>query len=249
MTDGTVDLLAIGAHPDDAELLCGGTLARMSRAGYRTGILDLTRGETGTRGSAELRRREAEKAAQVLGVAVRANAGLPDARLLNNHDSRVAVVRALRQLRPRTVILPGAGGRHPDHRQASHLARDACFLAGLKNFPEKGDGDGVPAGACRPRKVLYALSFLEHVEKPTFVVPIPGDCFRLKLQAVSCYASQFSGVVQAGDIFPDGRPLMDRIETANRHYGSLVRAEFGEPFITEETMAADDVVALPVDSF
>ncbi|MFV1986588.1 MAG: bacillithiol biosynthesis deacetylase BshB1 [Gemmatimonadota bacterium] len=235
-----VDVLAIAAHPDDAELTCGGTLARAVEAGHRAGILDLTRGETATRGTPEIRAEEAARASEVLGVVVRLNAGLPDAHLENSHEARRAVVAMLRRTTPRVVILPFRVGRHPDHRVASELARDACFLAGLGNY----DG-GPPA---RPHKILYALAYREDPIKPTFVVPLSEGQFRKKLESVRCYASQFEGADQAGEIFPTGQPLLERVETQTRHYGSLIRQAYGEPFYTEETLSVDDVVGLDVRS-
>ena len=235
-----VDLLAIAAHPDDAELTCGGTLARASEGGYRTGILDLTRGEMATHGTPEIRAAEAAKASKALGVAARVNAGLPDAHLENSSETRKILVEHLRVFTPRTVILPYPRGRHPDHRVASELARDACFLAGLEAY------DGGPAA--RPFKILYAMAFREDAVKPTFVVPLSEEQFQKKIAAVECYASQFEGVVQAGEVFPTGQPLIDRIETESRHYGSLVRAAYGEPFYTDETVSLGDVVDLPVQS-
>jgi len=235
-----VDVLAIAAHPDDAELTCGGTLARAAEAGHRAGILDLTRGETATRGSPEIRAEEAARASEVLGIAVRLNAGLPDAHLENSHEARKTVVGYLRRIRPRVVILPFQVGRHPDHRIASELARDACFLAGLGNY------DGGPAA--RPHKILYALAYREDPIKPTFVVPLTEDQFRKKLESVRCYESQFAGADQAGEIFPTGQPLLERVETQTRHYGSLIRQPYGEPFYTEETVSVDDVVGLDVRS-
>src|SRR5206468_9905735 len=150
----TVDLLAIAAHRDDAELTCGGTLAKAVRAGHRVGILDLTQGETGTRGDAGLRAAEAERAARALGVPVRLNAGLPDAHLQNDEPSRAKVIELIRATRPRVVILPFPVGRHPDHRVASELGRDACYLAGLAKY-------GGPGAAHRPFKLLYALAYRE----------------------------------------------------------------------------------------
>src|SRR5918912_161800 len=158
-----VDVLAIAAHRDDVELTCAGTLLRAADAGRRTGILDLTAGETGTRGSAELRAQEAERAAAILGVGERRNAGLPDAHLRNTDETRRVVVEHIRHFAPRVVILPFPVGRHPDHRIASELGRDACFLAGLARY----DAEGTPH---RPHKVLYALSYREDPIKPTFVV-------------------------------------------------------------------------------
>ncbi|MDH3733623.1 MAG: bacillithiol biosynthesis deacetylase BshB1 [Gemmatimonadota bacterium] len=235
-----VDILAIAAHPDDAELTCGGTLARAAEAGHSVGILDLTRGETATRGTPEIRAAEAARASEVLGVSVRVNAGLPDAHLENSHESRRSLVRVLRDLTPRVVILPFQVGRHPDHRVASELARDACFLAGLGNY------DGGPA--TRPHKILYALAYREDPVKPTFVVPLTDAQFSKKLDSIRCYASQFEGADQAGEIFPTGQPLLERVETQTRHYGSLIREPYGEPFYTEETVAVGDVVELGVQS-
>jgi bacillithiol biosynthesis deacetylase BshB1 len=235
-----VDILAIAAHRDDVELTCAGTLLKALDAGYRTAILDLTAGETGTRGSAELRAREAAAAADILGVAERRNAGLPDAHLANTDESRRVVVEHIRHFAPRVVILPFPVGRHPDHRIASELGRDACFLAGLTRY----DAPGEPH---RPFKVLYALSYREDPVKPTFVVDISAQ-FERKLSAIRCYASQFDGARAAGEIFPTGQDLYGLVETQNAHYGSLIRARYGEPFFTHETMAVDDVTALAVQS-
>ncbi|HET7599175.1 MAG TPA: bacillithiol biosynthesis deacetylase BshB1 [Gemmatimonadales bacterium] len=235
-----VDLLAIAAHRDDVELTCAGTLLRAVDQGYRTGILDLTAGESGTRGSAELRANEAGAAARVLGVAERRNAGLPDAHLANDESARRAVVEQIRHFAPRVVILPFPVGRHPDHRIASELGRDACFLAGLARY----DAGGPPH---RPEKILYALAYREDPVKPTFVVDI-SEQFERKLAAIRCYASQFEGAKAAGEIFPTGQDLYALVETQNAHYGSLIRRRYGEPFFTEETMLVDDVMALRVRS-
>ncbi len=237
----TVDLLAIVAHRDDAELLCGGTLARTAAQGYRTGILDLTRGERGTAGDADVRGAEAEAAARVLGVVARANAGLPDAGLLNTEDSRRIVVSMIRRFRPRVVILPFPAGRHPDHRIASQLAYDACFLAGLAKY----DADGEPH---RPHKLLYSLAYREDAVKPTFVVDIT-DQIETKLAAIRCYGSQFDERTWGGEVFPGGdRPLYDQVRMHAARYGSLIRTEYGEPFQTLETMRVDDVLRLDVRS-
>ncbi len=133
-----VDLLAIAAHPDDVELTSGGTLLKMAAAGYRTGILDLTRGETGTRGTPETRLKEATRAAKIMRVAVRRNLGLPDAHLEMREDYKVAIADVIRELQPRTVILPFWEGRHPDHYTAAQLGFEACFVAGLRNYPLGG---------------------------------------------------------------------------------------------------------------
>ena len=236
----TVDILAIAAHRDDVELTCAGTLLKAVVQGHRTGILDLTAGESGTRGSAALRGAEAEAAAKILGVTERRNAGLPDAHLQNSEETRRIVVGEIRHFRPRVVILPFPVGRHPDHRVAAELGRDACFLAGLARY----DAAGEPH---RPHKVLYALSYREDPVKPSFVVDI-SEQFERKLAAIRCYASQFDGAKAAGEIFPTGQDLYSLIETQNAHYGSLIRTRFGEPYFTQETVRIDDVMSLDVSS-
>ncbi len=236
----SVDILAIAAHRDDVELTCAGTLLRALDQGRTAGILDLTAGESGTRGSADLRAAEADAAAKILGVAERRNAGLPDAHLQNSEAARRVVVSQIRHFRPRVVILPFPVGRHPDHRVASELGRDACFLAGLAKY----DADGDPH---RPHKILYALSYREDPVKPTFVVDISAQ-FARKLAAIRCYASQFDGAKAAGEIFPTGQDLYSLVETQNAHYGSLIRTRYGEPYFTQETVRIDDVLALDVAS-
>jgi bacillithiol biosynthesis deacetylase BshB1 len=235
-----VDILAIAAHRDDVELTCAGTLLKAVDGGYQVGILDLTAGETGTRGSASLRAQEAEQAAKLLGVSERRNAGLSDAHLQNSDEARRAIVEQIRHFAPRVVILPFPVGRHPDHRVASELGRDSSFLAGLQRY----DAGGAPH---RPHKLLYALSYREDPVKPTFVVDISAQ-FERKLAAVKCYASQFDGAKAAGEIFPTGQDLYSLVETQNAHYGSLIRKRYGEPFFTHETMEVDDVVKLGVRS-
>jgi N-acetylglucosamine malate deacetylase 1 len=244
-TDAPLDLLAIAPHPDDAELLCGGALARSAALGRRVGILDLTRGETGTRGTAEIRAAEAARAASVLGVAVRENAGLADAGLHNTDATRGRLVAAIRRLRPRAVILPFPRGRHPDHRVSAELGRDACFLAGLANY---GDEALRALPAHRPLKVVHALAYREDGVRPSFVVGLTAEEFGRKLAAIRCYASQFEGVTKAGELFPTGQPLLELVESQGRHYGSLVRRPYGEPFWTEETLEVEEISSLGVFS-
>ena len=238
MSDKQVDVLAIAAHPDDAELTCGGTLVKAARSGYRTAIVDLTRGEMGTRGSPGKGAGEAASAAEVLGVSQRVNAELPDAGLHNTDDTRKVVVALLRHLRPRVVILPFPVGRHPDHRVASELGRDACFLSKLAKYDAEGEPHKV-------QKIIYAMAYREDPVKPTFVVDISEE-FEQKLEAVACYSSQFEGVITAGELYPTGQDLFELIRTQNHHYGSLIRAAYGEPFVTEETVCVDDIVKMGV---
>lgn len=236
-----MDILAIGPHRDDVELLCGGVLIKHAWKGHRTGIIDLTQGEMGSRGSAALRAAEAEKAADVMGVAVRTNLELPDAGIENTPETRRRLARLLRELRPRVVIGPAPRGRHPDHRVAAQLVRDACFLAGLAKL----DADTAPH---RPLKVLHSITYREDHVKPTFVADVTAE-FETKLEAIRCYGSQFDGATQAGEVYPNGESLYDIIRHQAAHYGSLIRCRYGEPFFTYETMRADDLLALEVSTF
>jgi bacillithiol biosynthesis deacetylase BshB1 len=236
-----VDILAIAAHPDDIELICSGTLVRAQMLGRTTGILDLAAGELASRGTPEIRAKEAEKAAKVMGVSVRENLGLPDGGIQNTPETRAKVAVVIRRLQPAIVITHSLYGRHPDHPIVAQLVRDACFVAGLKKVEPK-----VPPH--RPRKVLHALSFREDNQKPTFVVDI-SESFEKKLEAIGCYASQFGEAVQAGEVYPNGEPLDDLIRHHAAHYGSLIRCRYGEPFYTTETMRVEDVAALEVSTF
>jgi len=237
----SVQVLAIAAHRDDVELTCGGTLARAAALGQATGIIDLTKGEMGTRGTAELREREATRAAEILGVRERVNLGFPDAGIFNTNETRAALVREIRRLQPAVVLAPALSGRHPDHRITAELVRDACFLAGLAKY--------APGSAAhRPKKVIHCLSYREDHVKPTFVVDV-SDVFEKKMAAIQAYESQFAGAVQAGEVFPTTESLFDVIRHHAAHYGSLIRVRYGEPFLTFETMRVDDVAALQVSTF
>jgi N-acetylglucosamine malate deacetylase 1 len=238
----SVEILAIAAHRDDVELTCGGTLVRAAKQGHRTAVIDLTQGEAGTRGTAELRAAEASRAAEVLGLSARENLGLPDAGIENNPATRNLVAVAIRRFAPRIVIAPALRGRHPDHHVTGALVRDACFVAGLKRIEPD-----VPAH--RPFKVLHCITYREDFDKPTFVVDI-SDEFEQKLEAVMCYASQFEGAAQAGEVFPAGdHPLLQTVRHHAVHYGSMIRTRYGEPFLTAETMRVDDVAQLNVSTF
>jgi bacillithiol biosynthesis deacetylase BshB1 len=236
-----VDVLAIAAHPDDMELICGGTLIRAQMFGRSTGILDLAAGEMASRGTPELRAIEAAAAAKVMGVSVRENLGLPDGGITNTPETRAKVAVVIRRLQPKIIITHSLHGRHPDHPIVAQLARDASFVAGLKKIEPS-----IPPH--RPLKVLHALSFREDNTRPTFVVDIT-DAFEKKLEAIACYKSQFGDAVQAGEVYPNGEPLSDLIRHHAAHYGSLIRCRYGEPFYTTETMRVDDVGALEVSTF
>ena len=236
-----LNVLAIFAHRDDAELTCGGTLIKLASQGHRTGILDLTEGEMGTRGSAAIRAEEAERAGAVLGLATRENLKLPDAGIVNTPETRRLIARVIRRHRPSIVIAPATHGRHPDHRVTAELVRDACFISGLaKVEPDLAKH--------RPRKVIHCVTYREDSLRPTFVVDISNE-FERKLEAIRCYGSQFDTVTQAGEVYPNGDPLYEIVRHQAAHYGSLIRTRYGEPFFTTETMRVDDITTLEVATF
>ena len=244
MNDGSgpLDLLAVMAHPDDAELLCGGTLIKSASRGKRVGVLDLTAGEMGSSGSAQIRAREAAAAAAQMGLVTRLCAGLPDSALDNDAASRNVVAGHLRALRPAVVITHWKAGRHRDHRIASELVRDACFLSGLRRL----DAPGEPF---RPLKLVYATAFREDADPPDFVVDVSEQIER-KLDVLELYASQFEGVVQAGEVFPGGdRGLVQQIRAKMAHYGALIRVRYGEPYRVDEALEVDEISALRVSTF
>jgi bacillithiol biosynthesis deacetylase BshB1 len=235
----SLDLLAIAAHPDDVELTCGGTLIKMVEAGYRVGVLDLTGGESGTRGSVALRQRESERASKVMGIVHRENLGLPDAGVEDRRDFKLKIAHCIRALQPRTVILPYWEGRHPDHYIAGQIGYEACFLAGLAKLPLEG-------APHRPHKIVYASLYVPTLT-PTFVVDIT-DQFEKKLNAVLCYASQFSPRQDWRNMFPSRADCRERLAAQARHFGDMIGVRYGEPFVTREIAAVDDLVNMPVRS-
>jgi N-acetylglucosamine malate deacetylase 1 len=237
-----IDVLAVMAHPDDAELLCAGALLRAADAGRATGVLDLTSGERGSWGNATTREREAEAASRTLGLVTRRTAGLPDGALSNTADARAKVATIVRELRPRVVLLHWPEARHPDHRAAAELGRDACFLSGVRKAPVEGE-------PFRPHKLIHCLAYAEHAPKPTFVLDI-SELMERKLAAIFAYASQFEGKTAMGDVFGGGeRPLREQILAHHAHYGSWIRRPYGEPYWTRETVRIGDVSRLEVATF
>jgi bacillithiol biosynthesis deacetylase BshB1 len=248
----SLDLLAVAPHPDDVELTCGGTLLKMADAGYRTGILDLTQGEMGTRGTPEIRAREAADAAKILGTSVRRNARLPDAHLRVCDEFKVAVAEIIRDLQPRTVILPYWKGRHPDHYHAATLAYEACFIAGLKSYPMAGE-------PFRPFKIIYAAAYASVT--PTFAVDITNE-YERRRQAILAYASQFtpakgpqakksgsgSTELMPDKVFLPLDELEDHMNFIARQYGRMIGVKYAEGFVVKEVLEVDDVVKMPVRS-
>ncbi len=244
-----LDILAIAAHRDDIEQTCGGTLLKAAQRRQRTGVLDLTRGEMGTRGTAEDRAREAEDAARILGAGWRRALDLPDGRVENTWENRLKVASVIRETRPRVIILPYWKGRHPDHYTASILGYEACFLAGLAKLDCSA---AVPADAGatflaphRPFKIIYATLYYD--VRPSFVVDI-SEQFEGKLASILAYQSQFSDQDAGKDLFPAHDEIRARVEAMARFYGMLGGVTYGEPFLQKEIGLVDDLLAIPVKS-
>jgi bacillithiol biosynthesis deacetylase BshB1 len=263
--DQALDILAIAAHRDDVEQTCGGTLLKAAQRGQRTGILDLTQGEMGTRGTAEDRAREADDAARILGVSWRRALDIPDGRVENTWENRLKVASVIRETQPRVVILPYWKGRHPDHYTASLLGYEACFLAGLAKLPlssqpsainertsDTSTSSGQAPGAVnsglhphRPFKIIYATLYYD--VRPTFVVDI-GAQFAGKFASIMAYKSQFSDQEAGKDLFPAHDEIHARVEAMARHYGMLGGVPYAEPFLQKEVGLVEDLLAIPVKS-
>ncbi len=236
-----LDLLAIAAHPDDVELTCGGTLIKMARRGYKTGVLDLTAGEMGTRGTPETRAKESTLAAKFMGVSWRQVLGVPDSDVQPSRQHKLRLATVIRELRPRTVILPYWEARHPDHYHASALGYEGCFLAGLKQAPIAGE-------AYRPFKILYAMAYAA-TQRPSFVVDITEQ-FERRRKAILAYGSQFKP--NKGEKESKVYLAIDELESEmNRiaqHYGRMIDVKYGEPFLVKELMKVEDVIDMEVRS-
>jgi bacillithiol biosynthesis deacetylase BshB1 len=235
------DVAGVCAHPDDAELVMGGTLALEAARGRRVCLVDLTRGESGSRGTPETRAAEAQEAARVLGVAHRETLGLPDARLEAVPEQKDVVVEALRRLCPRVVVLQHWRQRHPDHAAASRIVYDASFLAGLRNYrPDLGP-------AFRPSKLVYAVTMTEANDlAPTFVVDVTS-VWDTKMRAVAAFASQFAPAPGDTGVLPLDR-FREAIELAGRRHGQRIRVRYGEGFVTREPLVVKDLAGLGGES-
>jgi bacillithiol biosynthesis deacetylase BshB1 len=253
-----VDVLAIAAHRDDVEQTCGGTLLKAAERGQKTAILDLTRGEMGSRGTADDRAREAAEAAKLLRASWRGALDIPDTRVENSYENRLKIARVIRLLRPRVVILPYWEARHPDHAKASPLGYEACFLAGLSKLDLSAiasDSLSVTLGDSkletenlnphRPFKILYASLYAD--VRPSFVVDITEQ-FEARLQSLLAYKSQYGQQQQGAELFVPEKEIRTRLETMARFYGLLGGVEFAEPFVQKEVGLVEDVTAIPVQS-
>jgi len=230
-----LDILAIGAHPDDVELGCGATLAKEVTGGKMAGIIDLTRGELGTRGSAEIRDQEAAKAAQVLGIEVRENLGFRDGFFVNDETHQLALIQMIRKYRPETVLCNSLRDRHIDHGKGSKLVSDACFLSGLRKI--KTEYDGVEQEAWRPKLVYHYIQWENLV--PDFVVDVTGF-IQIKLDAVLAYSSQFYDPSSKEPVSPiSSKNFLESVEYRAKDLGRLIGKEYAEGFNVERFVAVD----------
>ena len=249
----SLGVLAIAAHRDDVEQTCGGALLKMAQKGQRTGILDLTQGEMGTRGSADDRAREAAEAARLLRVSWREALSIPDGRVENTYVNRLLIASVIRRTRPRVVILPYWKGRHPDHYTCSTVGYEACFLAGLKKLDIPGSlaREGVRYQSAenlaphRPFKIVYATLYYD--VRPTFVVDI-SEQFETRLASLMAYKTQFADQEEGCGIFPAHEEIRDRIHSMARFYGMMAGVKYAEPFLQKEIGLVDDLSAIPVQS-
>lgn len=234
----SIDILAIAAHRDDVEQTCGGTLLQSAAIGLRTGILDLTQGEAGTRGSAVERAAEAEEAAKLLNVTRRQALDLPDGRIENTWENRLKIARVIRELRPRVVILPYWQARHPDHATAATLGYEACFVSGLAKV-ETG------AAPHRPFKIIYASLYAD--VRPTFVVDITSQVEQ-RFAALMAYRSQYENQASGNKLFVPQEEIREKMLALARFYGMLGGVRYAEPFVQKEVGLVDDLTLLPVQS-
>lgn len=223
-----LDILAFGAHPDDTELCCGGTLVKLVRQGKSVGVIDLTKGEMGTRGTPEQRMKESKRAFDIIGLTVRKNLGLPDTRLQNNRDSQKKIIREIRTFRPHVCLIGAPSDRHPDHGYATQLMSDALFYSGLSKI-ETTDEEGNKQMEWRPSHILNYMQ--DRPFDPDIVVDIT-DSFEAKKEAILAFETQFN-VSNPGDepeTYISSESFFQGVEARARHYGHLIGATFGEPF-------------------
>ncbi|MAS19601.1 MAG: bacillithiol biosynthesis deacetylase BshB1 [Leeuwenhoekiella sp.] len=235
-----LDILAIGAHPDDVELSCSGVLAKEASRGKKTGILDLTRGELGTRGSAEIRDQEAAAAAKILGLSVRENIALADGFFTNDKESQLRIIEIIRKYRPEIVLCNAIDDRHIDHGKGSKLASDACFLSGLKKIETILDGK--TQEAWRPKHVYHYIQWKNL--QPDVVVDISGF-MDVKMKSVLAYASQFYDPNNPDNNTPiSSKNFQDSVKYRAQDLGRLIGTDYAEGFTVERYPAVDSIFDL-----
>ncbi len=236
-----LDVLVISAHPDDLELSCGGTVVSLIATGYKVGALDLTRGEMGTRGSAELRAAEAEASSGILGLSVRENAGLPDVFFQDNKDSQLVVAGYIRKYQPEIVIANAIDDRHPDHPKGARLASDACFIAGLSKV-SISSSDGKELAAWRPAAIYHYIQSKNI--SPDFIVDI-SEAWETKLSAIKCFKSQFFDPSSTEPETYISRPqFLEFIEARCKEWGHAIGRNYGEGFTVERNIGIKNLFDL-----
>ncbi len=233
-----LDILAIAAHPDDVELCCSGTLSKHIKAGYKVGVVDLTQGELGSRGNAELRLQEADDSAKALGLSLRDNLKLDDGFFVNDRAHQLRIIEAIRRYRPRIILSNAVEDRHPDHGRASRLVSDAVFYAGLPKVELENSNDE----AWRPEFVLHFIQ--DRYIVPDLVVDISAH-FEKKMETIKCFRSQFFDPDSDEPETPLSRPdFLDFVEARAREFGRPIGAEFGEGFTTERPIGVPELGVL-----
>ena len=234
-----LDALAFGAHADDVELACSGTIIKLGASGHKTGVITLTRGEMATRGSAEIRAQEFAQSAKIMGLASHKMLDIPDGRIEVTWENKIKIIKEIRTYKPRIVFTPYWVSRHPDHEKASHLVREAAYLSGLKKLKTNQK-------PYEPYKIIYYQTRFEF--KPSFIVDI-SDFHAQKMKTILSYKSQFHHQNKAefgNDETLLSRPeFLDRIETRDKQYGTYIGVKYGEPFLVREAIKIND----PVDFF
>ncbi len=227
-----LDVLFFAAHPDDVELSSGGTLLKIIKSGKEIGIIDLTRGELGTRGSVSIRKKESAMASAILGASIRENLLIKDGDIVNSPANRRKVITSIRKYRPQVIFLPHFYDRHPDHQNANKLIREASFYSGLTKIITRLNGRVQKAH--RPKKNIYYMQ--TYTFEPSFIVDITNE-FELKMKAVKCYESQFFSPGSKGpQTFISDEKFMDHLESYSKYYGFKIGKKYGEPFYTEEDL-------------
>lgn len=235
-----LDILAFGAHPDDVELGAGGTLAKHAAEGKKVGIIDLTRGEMGTRGTVDIRAKEAEKAAKILGCAIRENLGMRDGYIRNSEENQRLVISCIRKFKPDIVLTNAPSDRHPDHGHAAQLVVESSFLSGLTKLQTVFDG--IPQTAWRPRKVYQYIQF--HPLSPSFIVDVSAYQ-ATKMDAIKAHESQFYNPDSTEpETVIASKYFFDSLEGRAREYGRAIYVDFGEGFIAPESIGVDDLFCL-----
>ncbi len=233
-----LDVLTFGTHPDDVELFCGGTIALLVEQGYRVGIVDLTRGELSTRGNVQLRKSEAETAANILGVHIRENAEIPDGNIELTAQNRKKMITFIRKFQPKLIIAPFEQDRHPDHEHASRLIREASFYAGLDKIKNE-----YPAH--QPQAIVYYFS--HYLKEPTFIVDVSAF-FKTKLMSLEAYESQFFGRSKESnedkETYISTLSFWQSIEMRAKFYGNLIGVEYGEPFFYQAPLKINNLLEI-----